>query len=125
MVPKSHTLAGKKKLENDLVSSGKKDKYPNNNPDGVINSGKKKNLDIPEEPEEHPNFNNLREKLHAHKVVQYLEDSSSQQDDTADDSDYYPSSLASQDSLIQMGMKRIESIYKVEDRRNEKNGGIT
>ena len=60
---KSHTCRKKIKLENDLVSSGKKDKYQNNNPDGVINSGKKKNLDIPEEPEEHPNFNNLREKL--------------------------------------------------------------
>ena len=116
----SHTCRKKIKLENDLVSSGKKDKYPNNNPDGVVNSGKKKNLDIPEEPAEHPNFNNLREKLRAHKVVQYLEDSSSQQDDTADDSDYYPSSQASQDSLIQMGMKRIESIYKVEERRKEK-----
>ena len=105
------------KLGNYLVSSGKKDKYPNNNPDGVVNSGKKKNLDIPEEDS---NFNNLREKLRAHKVVQYLEDSSSQQDDTADDSDYYPSSQASQDSLLQMGMKRIESIYKVEERRKEK-----
>ena len=114
---KSHTCRKKIKLGNDLVSSGKKDKYPNNNPDGVINSGKKKNLDIPEED---PNFNNLREKLHAHKVVQYLEDSSSQQDDIADDSDYYPSSQASQDSLLQIGMKRIESIYKVEERRKEK-----
>ena len=117
---KSHTCRKKIKLGNDLVSSGKKEKYPNNNPDGVVNSGKKKNLDIPEEPEEDPNFNNLREKLCAHKVVQYLEDSSSQQDDTADDSDYYPSSQASQDSLLQMGMKRIESIYKVEERRKEK-----
>ena len=117
---KSHTCRKKIKLGNDLVSSGKKEKYPNNNPDGVVNSGKKKNLDIPEEPEEDPNFNNLREELHAHKVVQYLEDSSSQQDDTADDSDYYPSSQASQDSLLQMGMKRIESIYKVEERRKEK-----
>ena len=117
---KSHTCRKKIKLGNDLVSSGKKDKYPNNNPDGVINSGKKKNLDIPEEPEEDPNFNNLREKLCAHKVVQYLEDSSSKQDDTADDSDYYPSSQASQNSLLQMGMKRIESINKVEERRKEK-----
>ena len=117
---KSHTYRKKIKLGNDLVSSGKKDKYLNNNPDGVINSGKKKNLDIPEEPEEDPNFNNLREKLRARKVVQYLEDSLSQQDNTADDSDYYPSSQASQDSLLQMGMKRIESIYKVEERRKEK-----
>ena len=58
--------------------------------------------------------------MHPHKVVQYIEDSSSQHDDTADDSDYYPSSQASQDSLLQMGIKRIESIYKVEERRKEK-----
>ena len=109
------------KLGDDLVSSGKKKKYPkqHNIPDGVVSSAKQNNLNIPEEPED-PNFNNLREKLHTHKVVQYVEDSSSQHDDTADDSDYYPSSQASQDSLLQMGIKRIESIYKVEERRKEK-----
>ena len=79
----------------------KKKKYPNQHdfPDDVVSSGKKKNQDIPEELEE-PNFNNVREKLHAHKVVQYIEDSSGQHDDTADAGDYYLSSQASQDSLL-------------------------
>ena len=58
----------------------------------------------------------MREKLCAHKVVHYIEDSSSQHDDTADDSNYYPSSQASQDSLLQMGIKRIESVNKVKER---------
>ena len=62
----------------------------------------------------------MREKLRAHKFVQYVEDSSLQHDDTADDSDYYPSSQASQDSLLEMGIKRIESINKGEERRKEK-----
>ena len=62
----------------------------------------------------------MREKLQAHKFVQYVEDSSLPHDDTADDSNYYPSSQASQDSLLEMGIKRIESIYKVEERRKEK-----
>ena len=105
----------------DEVSSGKKKKYPKQHdiPDDVVSSGKKKNQDIPEEPEE-PNFNSVREKLCALKVVQYVEDSSSQNDDTADDNDYYPSNQASRDSLLQMGIKRIESVYKVEERRKEK-----
>ena len=62
----------------------------------------------------------MREKLHAHKVVHDIEDSSSQHDDTADDSNYYPSSQASQDSLLQMGIKRIESVNKVKERGKEK-----
>ena len=97
MLPKSHRVAGKNiKLGNDLVRSGQKLKYQKQHdiPEDVVSSGKKKNQDTPEEPEEH-NFNNVREKLHAHKVVQYIEDSSSQHDNTADDSDYYPSSQAS------------------------------
>ena len=93
MVPKSHSIAGKKiKLGNDLVRSEQKIKYQKQHdiPDDVVSSGKK-NQDTPEELEEH-NFNDVREKLHAHKVVQYIEGSSSQHDNTADDSDYYPSS---------------------------------
>ena len=54
--------------------------------------------------------------MRAHKVVQYIEDSSSQHDDTDNDSNYYPSSQASQESFLQMGIKRIESINKVEKR---------
>ena len=48
-----------------------------------------------------------------------MEDCSSQYDD--DDSDYYPSSQDSQVSLLEMGIRRIESVYKVEKRRKEKN----
>ena len=47
-----------------------------------------------------------------------MEDCSSQYDD--DDSDYYPSSQDSQISLLEMGIKRIESVYKGEERKKEK-----
>ena len=47
-----------------------------------------------------------------------MEDCSSQCDD--DDSDYYPLSQDSQVSLLEMGIKRIQSVYKVEERRKEK-----
>ena len=122
MVPKIHRVAGQKiKLGNDLVMSGQKIKYQKQHdiPDDVVYSGKKKTQYTPEELEE-PNFNNVREKLHPHRVVQYIEDSSSQHDDTADDSDYYPSSQASQDSLLEMAIKRIESVSKREETRKEK-----
>ena len=46
-----------------------------------------------------------------------MEDCSSQYDD--DDSDYYPSSQDSQASLLEMGLRRIESVYKVEERKKE------
>ena len=46
-----------------------------------------------------------------------MEDCSSQYDD---DSDYYPSSQDSQVSLLEMEIRRIESVYKVEERRKEK-----
>ena len=106
------------KLVDDLVSSAKNKKYPKQHdiPNDVVHCGKRKSEDLPEEPEE-PIFN-VREKLWAHKIVQYVEDSSSQHDDTADDSDYYPSSQVSQDSLLEMGIKKIESINKVEERKN-------
>ena len=112
---KSQSCKKKIKLGDDLVTSEKKKKYQKQHdiPDDVVSSGKKKNQDIPEEPEEHV-FNIVRENFYPHKVVQYIEDSSSQHEDTADDSDYYLSSQASHDSLLQMGIKRIESIYKVE-----------
>ena len=115
-------LQEKIKLVDDLVSSAKKKKYPKQHdiPNDVVSCQKRKSEDLPEETEE-PIFN-VREKLWAHKIVQYVEDSSSQHDDTADDSDYYPSSQVSQDSLLEMGIKRIESINKVEERR--KNGNI-
>ena len=66
--------------------------------------------------------------MHPHKVVQYIEDSSSQHDDTADDSKYYISSQASQDSLLQMSKEKMETSSrvinkqkpKVEERRKEK-----
>ena len=105
------------KLVDDLVSSAKKKKYPKQHdiPNDVVSCGKRKSEDLPEKP-----IFNVREKLRAHKIVQYVEDSSSQHDDTADDSDYYPSSQVSQDSLLEMGIKRIESINKVEERRKEK-----
>ena len=60
----------------------------------------------------------MKEKLRPHKYVKYIEDCSSQYDD--DDSDYYPSSQDSQVSLLEMGIRRIESVYK-EERRKEKN----
>ena len=47
-----------------------------------------------------------------------MEDCSSQYDD--DDSDYYPSSQDSQVSLLEMGIRRIKSVYKVEEIRKEK-----
>ena len=116
---KKWQLQEKIKLVDDLVSSAKKKKYPkqHNIPNDVVNCGRRKSEDLPEEPEE-PIFN-VREKLQAHKIVQYVEDSSSQHDNTAGDSNYYPSSQVSQDSLLEMGIK-IESINKVEERRKEK-----
>ena len=49
---------------------------------------------------------------------------SSQYDD--DDSDYYPSSQDSQVSLLEMGIRRIESVYKEESRKekNETSSGV-
>ena len=41
-------------------------------------------------------------------------------DDDDDDSDYYPSSQDSQVSLLEMGIKKIQSVNKVEERRKEK-----
>ena len=104
---KRQSCRKKIKLVDDLVSSAKNKKYPKQHdiPNDVVSCGKRKSEDLPEEPEE-PIFN-VREKLWAHKIVQYVEDSSSQHDDTADDSDYYPSSQVSQDSLLEMGIKRI------------------
>ena len=61
----------------------------------------------------------MKEKLRPHKYVKYTEDCSSQYDDD-DDSDYYPSSQDSQVSLLEIGIRRIESVYK-EERRKEKN----
>ena len=60
----------------------------------------------------------MRKILHPHKDVKYIEDCSSQSYDN--DSDYYPSSQDSQFSSHEMGIKRIESVYKVEERRKEK-----
>ena len=60
----------------------------------------------------------MKEKLRPHKYVKYIEDCPSQYDD--DDSDYYPSSQDSQVSLLEIGIRRIESVYK-EERRKEKN----
>ena len=57
----------------------------------------------------------MKEKLHPHKYVKYIEDCSSQYDD--DDSDYYPSSQDSQVSLLEMGIRRIESVYKEEKKK--------
>ena len=51
-----------------------------------------------------------------------MEDCSSQyDDDDDDDSDYYPSSQDSQVSLLEMGIKRIQCVNNVEERRKEKN----
>ena len=72
---------------------------------------------IPDDVEE-DNVNDVKEKLPPHKYVKYIEDCASQYDD--DDSDYYPSSQDSQVSLLEMGIRRIESVYK-EERRKEKN----
>ena len=47
-----------------------------------------------------------------------MEDCSSQYDDY--DSDYDSSSQDSQVSLLEMGIRRIESVYKVEERKKEK-----
>ena len=107
---KSQHCRKKIKLGDDLVRSEQKIKYQKQHdiPDDVVSSGKK-NQDTPDELEEH-NFNDVREKLHAHKVVQYIEDSSSQHDNTTDDSD---------DSLLEMGIKRIESVNKMEEARKE------
>ena len=100
-----------KLIGDDLVRSEQKIKYQKQNdiPYDIGSSGKKKNQDTPEELVEC----DVREKLHPYKFVQYIEDSSSQHDDTADDSDYYPSSQASQDTLLEMGIKRIESVNKM------------
>ena len=79
-----------------------------------------KQHDIPDDVEK-DDVNNMREKLCPHKYVKYMEDCSSQyDDDDDDDSDYYPSSEDSQVSLLEMGIRRIESVYKVEERRKEK-----
>ena len=107
-----------KLIGDDLVRSEQKIKYQKQNdiPYDIGSSGKKKNQDTPEELVEY----DVREKLYPYKVVQYIEDSSSQHDDTANDSDYYPSSQASQDTLLEMGIKRIESVNKMEETRKEK-----
>ena len=87
-------------------SCGKKIKFGNE----FVNSAKKKKKakqhDIPDDVEE-DDVNDVREKLCPHKDVKYMEDCSSQYDD--DDSDYYPSSQDSQVSLLEMGIKRIQS----------------
>ena len=59
--------------------------------------------------------NDVRKILHPHKDVKYMEDCSFQSDDN--DSDYYPSSQDSQFSLLEMGTKRIENVYKVEEKK--------
>ena len=86
--------------------------------DDLVNSAKRKKKakkhDIPDDVEE-DDVNDVREKLCPHKDVKYMEDCSSQYDD--DDSDYYSSSQDSQVSLLEMGIKRIQSVYKVEERR--------
>ena len=60
---KSHSCRKIIKLGVDLVSSGKKKKYPKQHdiPDDVVSSEKRKSQDIPEEP-----IFNVREKLQAH-----------------------------------------------------------
>ena len=94
--------------------------------DELVNSTKKKKKakqhDIPDDVEE-DDVNDVREKLHPHKDVKYMEDCSYQydDDDDDDDSDYYPSSQDSQVSLLEMGIKRIQSVNNVEERRKEKN----
>ena len=92
--------------------------------DELVNSTKKKKKakqhDIPDDVEE-DDVNDVRDKLHPHKDVNYMEDCSYQyDDDDDDDSDYYPSSQDSQVSLLEMGIKRIQSVNNVEERRKEK-----
>ena len=79
-------------------------------PDEVV----QKRDDIPDDVEE-DDVNDVREKLCPHKDIKYMEDCSSQYD--YDDSDYYPLSQDSQVSLLEMGIKRIASVYKGEVRR--------
>ena len=111
----SQSCRKKIKFGDDLVNSVKKNKKAKENdiPDEVV----QKQHDIPDDVEE-DNVNDVKEKLCPHKYVKYIEDCSSQYDD--DDSDYYPSSQDSQVSLLEMGIRRIESVYK-EERRKEKN----
>ena len=89
----------------------------------MVNSTKKKKKakqhDIPDDVEEDDD-NDVREKLCPHKDVKYMEDCSYQYDDDDDDSDYYPSSQDSQVSLLEMKIKRIQSVNNVEERRKEK-----
>ena len=91
--------------------------------DELVNSTKKKKKakqhDIPDDVEE-DDVNDVRDKLHPHKDVNYREDCSYQYDDDDDDSDYYPSSQDSQVSLLEMGIKRIQRVNNVEERRKEK-----
>ena len=82
-------------------------------PDEVV----QKQHDIPDDVEE-DDVNDVRKKLHPHKDVKCMEDCSSQYDD--DDSDYFASSEDSQVSLLEIGIKRIQSVYKGEERRKEK-----
>ena len=84
--------------------------------DELVNSTKKK-----KKAKQHDIPDDVREKLRPHKNVKYMEDCSSQyDDDDDDDSDYYPSSQDSQVSLLEMGIKRIQSVNNVEERRKEK-----
>ena len=111
----SQSYRKKIKIMDDLVNSAKKKKKGKEHDihDEVV----QKQHAIPDDVEE-DNVNDVKEKLHPHKYVKYIEDCSSQYDD--DDSDYYPSSQDSQVSLLEMGIRRIESVYK-EERRKEKN----
>ena len=91
--------------------------------DELFNSTKKKKKakqhDIPNDVEE-DDVNDVREKLCPHKDVKYMEDCSFQyDDDDDDDGDYYPSSQDSQVSLLEMGIKRIQSVNNVEGRKEK------
>ena len=98
-------------------SCRKKIKFGNELINSTIKKKKAKQHDIPDNVEE-DDVNDVREKLHPHKDVKYMEDCSYQYDDD-DDSDYYPSSQDSQVSLLEMGIKRIQSVNNVEERRKE------
>ena len=92
--------------------------------DELVNSTKKKKKakqhDIPDDVEE-DNVNDVREKLHPHKMSSTWKTSSQyDDDDNDDDSDYYPSSQDSQVSLLEMGIKRIQSVNNIEKKRKEK-----
>ena len=90
----SQSCRKKIKFGDDLVNSAKKNKKAKQHyiPDEVV----QKQHDIPDDVEE-DDVNDVREKLHPHKDVKYMEDYSSQCDD---DSDHYPSSQDSQVSLL-------------------------